>query len=107
MISSAADNDNSIRWTPQDLTDVDIGSSNGLVPSGTKPLLNFDLDLSHRMASLGHSVLKLNQIYLPCLSASEPEDFLLEVAGMIWNNKILINHILTLFGSILDMLNLN
>ena len=32
--------DNVLRWMPQDLTDdqVNIGSGNGLVPSGNKPL---------------------------------------------------------------------
>ena len=27
-----------LRWMPQYLTDVNIGSGNGLVPSGNKPL---------------------------------------------------------------------
>ena len=53
--------DNVIRWMPQDLPDdVNIGSGNGLVPSGNKPLpvrANVDPDLCCHMASLGHNEL--------------------------------------------------
>ena len=41
---------------------VNIGSGNGLVPSGNKPLLswaNGDPDLCRHMVSLGHNVLNL------------------------------------------------
>ena len=46
--------DNALRWMPQDLTgDVNIGSGNGLVPSGNKPLPEPSVPC-RLMASLGH-----------------------------------------------------
>ena len=35
---SKSSDDNYLRWMPEDFTDVNIGSGNGLVPSGNKPL---------------------------------------------------------------------
>ena len=62
-----------LRWMPQDLTDdkstlvqarpnnSGIGSGNGLVPSGNKPLPEAMLtQICHHMASLGHNELILN-----------------------------------------------
>ena len=53
--------DNALWWMPQVLT-ANIGSGNGLVLSGNKPLP--EPDLCHHMASLGHSELIKDQVHV-------------------------------------------